>query len=102
MAWLQDDITRDTSNHELVQCCAYMVAAANEFFRILRGEGIFLKGSRREAALHAGLEMNAPYLSNMTHSPIQGRVCASCSALPRPGLQGLQVPPEIPSWHPYG
>ena len=74
MAFLQDDLTRasqartfimiskicqvDKSNG-LVECCAYLVASSNEFFRILRAEGLFLKGHRREAALHAGCEMNA-------------------------------------------
>lgn len=36
----------------------YMVQCSNKFFRILRGEGIFIGGAARSEALQSGMDMN--------------------------------------------
>lgn len=44
----------------MYKICQYMVKSRNRFFRILRGEGVWLTGDALVAARTAGNEMNEP------------------------------------------
>ena len=59
--FLTPPLQKVSSTEEIMyKICQYMVKSSNRFFRILRGEGVWLTGDALVAAGTAGNEMNEP------------------------------------------